>query len=185
MSAFVPYDEYLAAEAVSETKHEYLRGEVFAMAGGTIEHSALAAAMIAALGSGLRGRPCRVFSSDLRVRIRETGLTTYPDLSVICGKLERDAEDAHAITNPVLLVEVLSDATEAYDRGEKAAHYRRLASLKEYVLVSQHELRIEVFRRNEAGRWELFEARAGERVALASVGCELEVDEVYRDPLAG
>ncbi|PRP90741.1 hypothetical protein ENSA5_61750 [Enhygromyxa salina] len=176
--------DYLAAEAVSDTRHEYLRGEVFAMAGGTPEHGALAAAITVALGNALRGRPCRVFNSDVRVRIRETGLTTYPDVSVACGHLERDEEDTHAIVNPVLIIEVLSDSTEAHDRGEKAAHYRQLASLKEYVLMSQHEPRIEVFRRNEAGRWELYEAVAGQRVELASVGASLDVDEIYRDPLA-
>lgn len=183
-AARMSHAEYLAAEAASDTRHEFLRGEVFAMAGGTPEHGALAAAMTIALGDALRDRPCRVFNSDVRVRIRETGLTTYPDLSVVCGALERDEEDRNAIVNPVLVVEVLSDSTEAYDRGEKAAHYRRLPSLKEYVLMSQREPRIEMFRRNEAGRWELYEAGAGQRLELASVGCTLEVDALYRDPLA-
>ncbi len=179
----VTYAEYLAAEEKSDFKHEYLRGEVFAMAGGTIEQGALAAGMIGVLMRQLRDRPCRVYSSDVRVRIRETDLTTYPDISAVCGRLETDDEDNYAIVNPVLLVEVLSDSTEAYDRGEKAAHYRKLPSLREYVLVSQREARIEVFRRNEAGRWELYEARRGETIELASVGCSIDVDEVYRDPL--
>ena len=176
--------EYLAAEAKSETRHEYLQGEVFAMAGGTPEHGALAMAIGGALLSALRNRPCRVFNSDVRVRIRETDLTTYPDVSVVCGHLQRDDEDSNAIVNPVLIVEVLSDSTEAYDRGEKAAHYRRLPSLQEYVLMSQHSPRIEVFRRNQAGHWELFEATAGQQIELASVGCTLVVDELYRDPLS-
>lgn len=176
--------EYLVAEAASKTRHEFLDGEVFAMAGGTPEHGALAMAVGGALVNALRGRPCRVFNSDVRVRIRETGLTTYPDVSVVCGHLERDEEDTHAIVNPVLVIEVLSDSTEAYDRGEKAAHYRQLGSLKEYVLMSQHEPRIEVFRRNDAGHWELYEATAGQRVELSSAGCALEVDELYRDPLS-
>ena len=180
----VTYAEYLAAEEKSNVKHEYLRGEVFAMAGGTIENAALGLAIGAALLAALRGRPCRVFSSDLRIRIRETDLTTYPDISVVCGRLETDDEDKNAIVNPVLLVEVLSDSTEAYDRGEKAAHYRKIPSLREYALVSQREARIEVFRRNEAGRWELYEARPGETIELASVGCSIQVEEVYRDPLA-
>ena len=176
--------DYLAAEALSDIRHEYLRGEVFAMAGGTPEHGALATAISAALVTALRGRPCRVFNSDVRVRSRETGLTTYPDVSVVCGHLERDAEDQNAIVNPVLIVEVLSDSTEAYDRGEKAAHFRQLASLKEYVLLSQHEPRVELFRRNEAGRWELYEAVAGQEIELSSVGCTLAVDELYLDPLS-
>lgn len=153
------------------------------MAGGTREHGALAARLIVALGGALRERPCELFTSDVRVRIRETGLTTYPDVSVVCGQLENDSEDAHAIVNPIVIIEVLSDSTEAYDRGEKAAHYRQLASLKEYVLMSQREPRIEVYRRNEADRWELYEAVAGQRAELASVGALLDVDEIYRTRL--
>jgi Uma2 family endonuclease len=103
---------------------------------------------------------------------------------VVCGRLETDPDDASAIITTVLLVEVLSDSTEAYDRGEKFAHYRRIPSLREYVLVAQRGRRIEVVQRNDAGRWELYEAGAGEVVELASVGCSLAVDDVYRDPLA-
>jgi Uma2 family endonuclease len=179
------YAEYLAAEETSPVKHEFLDGVAYAMAGGTIEHAALSASVIGLLTRALSGRPCRVFSSDARVRVLATGLSTYPDVTVVCGKLEVDAEDPHAIVNPVLLVEVLSDSTEAADRGEKAAHYRRIPSLRELVLVSQRGPRIEVQRRSDAGHWELFEAGPGERAVLASVGCELEVDAVYRDPLAG
>jgi Uma2 family endonuclease len=130
------YAEYLAAEERSLEKHEFLDGEIYAMSGGMPEHAALAMAFGRTLGNALLGRPCRVFSSDARVRVQNTGLTTYPDVSVVCGKLETDPEDPSAITNPVLLVEVLSDSTEARDRGEKASHYRHLASLREYVLVS-------------------------------------------------
>jgi Uma2 family endonuclease len=177
------YSEYLAAEKVAERKHEYLRGAVYAMAGGTPEHAALTAAFSIALGGALKGKPCRVYSSDLRVRVSETDLSTYPDLTVVCGKLETAADDPDAAVNPVVLVEVLSDSTEAYDRGEKAAHYRHIPSLKEYVLVSQRARRIEVFRRNAVGRWELFEYGAAERVELESLGCRLSVDDLYRNPL--
>jgi Uma2 family endonuclease len=118
------------------------------------------------------------------VRILETGLTTYPDLSVVCDKLETDPEDPHAVLNPVVLVEVLSESSEAYDRGAKAAHYRRIPSLREYVLVSQLEPQIEVYRRNERGLFELVEARRGQRAPLTSLGIELDVDAVYADPLA-
>jgi Uma2 family endonuclease len=178
------YAEYVAAEVNSTIEHEWLRGEVFAMAGGTLEHARLGANMIGELRASLRGRPCAVFSSDLRVKVQATGLTTYPDVSIVCGKPEVPADDPHAIVNPIVLVEVLSDSTEAYDRGEKFAHYRRIPSLREYVLVSQRERRIEVHRLNDGGHWELHEAGAGESVALASLGCELSVDEVYRDPFA-
>lgn len=117
-----------------------------------------------------------------RLTVHATGLTTYPDVSVACGKAETDAEDPHALVNPVLIVEVLSDSTEAYDRGEKAAHYRHIPSLKEYALVTRHRPRVEVYRRNDAGR-ELYER--GASCELASVGASVSVDDVYRDPLAG
>lgn len=178
------FAEYVERERASDTKHELVNGEIFAMAGGTIEHGRLASSVMITLGAQLRGRPCSAFSSDVLVRVLATGLATYPDLSVVCGKLERDPEDANTVINPILLVEVLSDSTEAYDRGEKFAHYRRVPSLKEYVLVSQHEPRIEVFRRGDDGIWSLHEAGATERVKLTSIACELAVDEVYADPLA-
>ncbi|MEP7119561.1 MAG: Uma2 family endonuclease [Byssovorax sp.] len=178
------FAEYVEQERASDTKHELVNGEIFAMAGGTIEHGRLSSSVAVRLGAQLLGRACAPFSSDVRVRVVATGLATYPDLSVVCGKLERDPGDANTLVNPILLVEVLSDSTEAYDRGEKFAHYRRIPSLREYVIVSQHEPRIEVFRRGDDGIWSLHEAGATERVKLTSIGCELAVDEVYADPLA-
>jgi Uma2 family endonuclease len=178
------YAEYFAFEEKTPERHEFLNGEVFAMGGGTIEHARLIASVSVVLGNALRERPCSVYTAELRIRIRATGLTTYPDVSVVCGKPEKDSEDPCAIVNPTLVVEVLSDSTEAYDRGEKAAHYRHLPSLREYVLVSQHRPHIEVHRRNDTGRWELYESESGDMVELASVGCSIAVDEVYRDPLA-
>jgi len=181
------YPEYLAFEDASETKHEYLDGEVFAMAGGTIAHGALAMAVGAALSNALRDRPCRVLSSDVRVRSKATGLATYPDVTVVCEQIQVDDDDPHGVINPRVIVEVLSDSTEGYDRGAKAAHYRRIPTLREYVLVSQREPLIEVYRRNERGNWELFsEARSGELAELTSCGpaIALDVDAIYRDPLA-
>ena len=178
------FAEYLQRERAGDTKHELLHGEIFAMAGGTPEHARLAMRVGSALGAQLLGRPCEVFSSDLLLRVLATGLATYPDLTVVCGKLERDPEDANTVVNPVVLIEVLSESTERYDRGEKFAHYRRIPSLKEYVLVSQHEPRIEVFQRNEDGTsWTLRVAEASESARLTSIGCELVVDGVYANPL--
>lgn len=177
------YAEYVAMEAASAVKHEFIDGEVFAMAGGSVEHGAMASAMIAALSVGLKGRPCRVLNSDVRVLVSSTAASFYPDVSVVCGKLETAPDDSHAVTNPMLLVEVLSESTEAYDRGAKAAHYRRLESLKEYVLVSQTEQRVEVQRRNERGIWELHFFGPGEHVELSSVGARLSVDALYANPL--
>lgn len=178
------YAEYREGELTAEIKHEYLRGEVFAMTGGTPQHSALAARITALLTRELGGRACRVFSSDLRVRIEATDLATYPDVSVVCDKLETAADDDHAIVNPILLVEVLSDSTEAYDRGQKAAHYRRIPSLRAYLFVSQHEPHLELFVRRDDGTWSLLEAEADQRLFVEPLEIELSVTEVYEDPLA-
>ena len=153
------------------------------MAGGSPEHARLAANVIGKLRAALRGRPCAMFTSDARVRIEATDRATYPDVTVVCGRLEHAPEDPHSITNPVVIVEVLSDATEADDRGEKFTHYRRLVSLREYLLVSQRARRLEVYRRRD-DRWLLDEAGAGETLRLDSIDVALSVDEIYRDPLA-
>jgi Uma2 family endonuclease len=179
------YDKYLELEAISFEKHEYLCGEIFAMAGGTPAHAALAAALARILGNQLQGRPCRVFSSDLRIRVDETDFTAYPDLTVVCGKLEVSKLDLNAVVNPVILIEVLSESSEGYDRGEKFAHYRRLPSLVEYVLVSRTVPRLEVMRKNAQGRFELFEASGGQTLRLVGVPVELSVDEIFFDPLTG
>jgi len=177
------YAEYLEAEAISEIRHEFLDGDVWAMSGGTPEHSALAAAMLGELRNALAGKPCRVFTSDLRIRVMATGLSTYPDVTVVCGTVETAPEDPHAVANPAILVEVPSEGTEAYDRGSKAAHYRRIPSLVAYVFVSQTEPRIEVYSRADAGGWLLSEARGGESAAIEPLGIRLDVNAVYVNPL--
>lgn len=183
--ARMTYEEYLAAERQSPVKHEYLRGEVYAMAGGTPTHAALQMAVGVALSNALSGRACRVFGADLRVRIEATDLSTYPDVTVICGSLRRAELDADAATNPTLIVEVLSDSTEAYDRGEKFGHYRRIPTLREYLLVSQRAPRLEAYAKNPEGAWVLREAGPGEELVLSSIeGVRLRVDEIYRDPIA-
>jgi Uma2 family endonuclease len=179
------YDEYLVAEAAAEVKHEYLRGEVFAMAGGTPTHARLAAAVIRELSNALADRPCEVFTSDLRVRIEATDLSTYPDVTVVCGDLQHSDVDVNAATNPILIVEILSESTEAYDRGEKFAHYRRLPSLREYLLVSPHAPRLEAYARNAEGEWVLHEAGVGESLTLRSLdGVRLQTDAIYSNSLA-
>lgn len=173
--------EYLAAEAVSETRHEFLNGDVWAMAGGSPEHGALAAAVIGELLMALRGKPCRVYTSDVRVRVTATGLSTYPDVTVVCGLVDTAPEDPEALINPVLLVEVLSDGTEAYDRGAKAAHYRRIPSLQAYLLVSQSDPLIELYRRTH-DRWELIEARPGQSLDVDGLDIRLDVRAIYANP---
>lgn len=175
------YAQYLALEEASAVKHEYLRGEAWAMAGGSIEHARLQGAMARELGIALRGKPCVVLGSDGRIRIDATDRTTYPDLSVVCGHREASPIDKHAIVNPSVIVEVLSEGTERDDRGQKFSHYRHLASLKEYVLVNQDARRLEVFRRSPDG-WVFNEAGAGQELELRSLGIRLSVDAVYFDP---
>jgi Uma2 family endonuclease len=174
------YAEYLERELASDTRHQFLDGQIYDMSGGSPDHALIAANVSGELRSQLRDRPCRVFSSDLRIRVQETGLSTYPDVSVVCGKTQVDAEDPHAILNPIVLVEVLSPTTESFDRGKKFNHYRRIPSLREYVLVAHDARSVEVFRRGEDGAWTLYEAQAGGSVELTSIGCKLDVDEVYR-----
>lgn len=181
---YAPHAEYLALEEKSLTKQEWLDGVIRSRSESSPDHAGLAAAVIGSLGNQLRGKRCRVFTADLTVRVLATGLSTYADVTVVCGGLEVDPDDRNAATNPMLIVEVLSDSTEAYDRGEKFGHYRRIPSLAEYVLVSQRSPKIEVFRKNEAGKWVLAEeASAGETAPLLSIGYALSVDDVYLDPL--
>jgi Uma2 family endonuclease len=173
------YAEYLAVEAESDVKHEFCNGAIVAMAGGTLAHSHLATRIAGIAMAALEGRSCRPFNSDAKIRIPKTTLATYPDLSIVCGPIHRDAEDPNAIVNPTLLLEVLSPGTEAYDRGEKFAHYRELETLEEYVLVSSEETRIEVFRRNADRTWTFTSYGPGATLPLRSVDIELSVDRAY------
>jgi Uma2 family endonuclease len=178
-------EEYLRLEEYANVKHEYLDGQIYAMAGGTPEHGAMAVRIGAALLGQLRGRRCNVYSSDVRVRVEATGLDTYPDLSVVCGREERDVHDRNALTNPIVLVEILSPGTEEYDRGEKLDHYKRLPSLREVVLVAHDRPRIEVWRRPDApDQWTLLEFGPGETAHLESIDCDLDLNDLFRDPMA-
>lgn len=177
------YAEYLRQERQSMLKHQWVSGEMFAMTGGTPEHARLQATVASTLAAALAGKPCAVYGADLRIRSRHTDIATYADVTVVCGQLETDPEDPDAAINPVVVVEVLSPSTEAYDRGDKAAHYRRIPALREYVLVAQDSRRIEVFRREDGGRWEFEEASAGQSIRLTSIDAELVVDEIYANPL--
>jgi Uma2 family endonuclease len=176
------YAEYLALEEESSIRHEYLDGEIYAMAGGTPDHAALAAAVLAIVRPQLP-RGCRAFTSDLRVRIGSTGLTTYPDAAVVCGGTQRPAEDPVAVTNPVVLVEVTSNSSEEYDRGEKLRHYRSVDTVREILIVSHREPRMTLHRRDPERGWIAIEAGAGESVTLQAIGTIVHVDDVYRDGL--
>jgi Uma2 family endonuclease len=176
------FQDYLDVEELGGVRHEYLDGEIFAMAGGTPEHAALAAALLVTLGVQLRGRPCRPYSSDLRVRVPATGLATYPDAAVIGGEIERDPASPTHVTNPTLVVEVLSPSTEEYDRGEKREHYQQLLSLRAYVLVAQDRRAIEVYAREKGGDpWTHRTYGPGEHAVLTPLGVDLDVDVLYAD----
>lgn len=172
------FEEYLAFEEASDEKHEWIGGYVFAMAGGTPRHAQLSANAIGLLRGILGTSGCSVFSSDLRVRIQETTRRTYPDVTVVCGPLERDPADRNAITNPTIIVEVLSDSTEASDRGEKWRHYRTLPSLQSYVLINTREPLVEVFTRSGTS-WSLSDAGPGDFAALGLHDAKLDVDALY------
>lgn len=173
------FAEYLALECVAETKHEFVDGQIIAMSGGTPRHSALASRVSAALENGRR-KGCIAFQSDMLIRVLATGRATYPDASVVCGPFlgdPADPERKRVLTNPTLIVEVLSPSTEKDDRGSKWRHY--LPSLKEYVLVSQDERRIERYRRNDSGTWEYLEVSEGQ-LELATGGA-LDIAKLYDD----
>lgn len=176
---WIDYETYLSIERETDRKHEWLDGRVYAMAGGTLEHSQLSTQLAAELLRLAAACGCRVFNSDAKVRVLATGLATYPDASVVCGEIERDPADRNAMVNPAVLVEVLSDGTEAYDRGEKFQHYRRVPSLRDVVFVSQHTPCVEVYSRDASDRWVLSTAGAGERVSLTALDGAIEVDRVY------
>jgi Uma2 family endonuclease len=175
------FDEYLDLENASNVKHEFLEGEIYAMAGGTPRHAALTLAVGGALLAQLRGGPCRAFSSDLRVRVLATGLATYPDVSVVCGPLEPDPDSDATVTNPRVLVEVLSKSTTDFDLGEKFDHYQQIPSLQAVLYVWQTEIRMELRSRAPDGHWTSRELRAGDTGRIESIGCSLNVDDIYQD----
>ena len=172
--------EYLELDRRAEFKSEFFGGEMFASAGGTPMHSLIATNLASEFRARLKGGPCVAFNSDLRLKVEATGLYTYPDLSVICGPLQFAPSTTDTVVNPTMLAEVLSDSTEAYDRGKKFEHYRGIASLREYLLVSQTEPRIEAFMRGQEGPWELREAAGlNSSLAIPSVGIVISLAEVF------
>lgn len=176
--------EYFRMEHVAAAKHEFRDGRIIAMAGNSYNHCVIAANTIMALGLQLKGKPCRVLDSNLRVGIPGTALYTYPDASVFCGPPHMDAADPTGMTatNPRVIVEILSESTEAYDRGEKFNRYRRLDSLQDYVLIRQDAPGIETFHRQAEGTW-LFSSVSGLAAAVHIAG--LQIDLALADVYAG
>jgi Uma2 family endonuclease len=173
------FAEYLELERRSrEIKHEYVAGEIFAMAGGTVEHSSLATTILGLLFAHLRGGPCRPHGSDLQISIPAAEVATYPDAAVVCDPVERDPDSPTHVTNPRVIVEVLSSTTERYDREQKRLYYQQLDSVREYVLVAQDRRRVEVWQRVDSG-WSHTVHESGARAPLPSIEYMLDVDELY------
>lgn len=171
--------EYLEFERASETKHEYIAGEVFAMTGASEAHNLITSNVIFLLRSQMRGRPCKVYPGDMRVQVRASGLYTYPDISVVCGEAQLADTHLDTLINPLLIVEVLSPSTELYDRGRKFQHYRHIESLREYVLIAQDAPRIERFVR-QGDVWQFSDAVGLDAsLELPSIGCTLALADVY------
>ena len=175
--------DYLAIERQAEYKSEFYRGEMFAMAGGTENHADLGLALASILRARLAGLGCKVFNSDMKVRTGDTGLYTYPDVSVVCGKRQFAKGQREVLINPKLIIEVLSKSTEAKDRGFKFQLYKQIESLEEYVLVSQHEPLVERFGRPPHGAWSDYsEARGLEAtLILKSLDLALPLSEIYHE----
>lgn len=173
-------EEYLALEREAQCKSEYYAGEIFAMSGATEAHNLIVGNLVREIGLRLKGRPFRVYPSDMRVKVSNTGMYTYPDLSALCGEPKFEDNVHDTLLNPTVLIEVLSKSTESYDRGVKFGHYRTIESLQEYVLVSQESPRIELFTRQSGGGWLLTEAIGLEAsLRIASLDCDLPLGEVY------
>ena len=173
-------EEYLEMERQAPTKSEYLRGEVFALAGASRQHAAITVNMIVALVARLKGRSCEVYGSDLRVKVPPTGLYTYPDVSVICGKAQFEDRQQDTLVNPTAIFEILSRSTEGYDRGEKFANYRTLESMTDFIMISQYRPLVEHYARQPDETWLLTSYEGLKAVLLLpSIGCELPLAEIY------
>lgn len=173
-------EEFLALEAASETKHEYYDGKIYDMSGGTPDHSLIALNLGAALKQQLKPTPCRVYGSDLQIRIQDNRLYTYPDLSVVCGKLQYVPDSKTVITNPLILVEVLSPTTRTYDRGKKFGFYKNIPSVQEVVLVEAERPHVEVLRRATGGQWtiDMYDSLDAVMV-LKAAPSEISLRDVY------
>lgn len=172
--------EYLERERKAEFKSEYYKGEVFAMAGASELHSLLTGNLYAILHGQFRQRPCRVYSSEMRVRVSSTRLYTYPDIVAVCGERRFADDQKDTLLNPTFLAEILSPSTEAYDLGRKSEHYRQIESLSEYLLVAQDRIHVDLYTRQPNGTWSLKDAsRPKETLELHSIDCVLSLTDLY------
>lgn len=175
-------EEYLALERKAECRSEYYAGEIFAMSGASEKHNLIAGNIVAALHGQFRGRPCRVYVSDMRVKVSPTGLYTYPDVVALCGEARFDDVQRDTLLNPNVIIEVLSPSTEAYDRGNKAAQYRQLPSLMEYLLASQERMHVEHYVRQADGQWLFSEVSDTDaRIHLPSINASVVLADIYEN----
>lgn len=176
-------EEYFALELASEEKYEFWDGNIFCMSGASLAHNRIQRNMGSQLDNQLRSRGCESFPADLRIKVPAYPPYRYPDLSALCGRAEFEQVGGHdLLTNPALIVEVLSPSTEAFDRGDKFTYYKSIPSFSEYLLVAQHRPHVSQFVRGEGGVWTFVEFNdLGDTVACASVPCELPLGEIYRD----
>ena len=172
-------EEYFAWEETQEEKHEYIHGEVFAMSGATREHIDIAGNFYVALRLAFRRTECAAFTSDMRVQVEPDGRYTYPDLSAVCGEAAFLDQRKTTLTNPALVVEVLSDSTETYDKGAKLDAYRGVPSVREIVLVRQDRRAVSAYRREGDGRWTIEDLGGAALLALQSVGVDVPLDDLY------
>lgn len=177
---FVTPADYLALERRAETKSEYLNGTIYAMSGASRNHNRITVNLARRLGNQLSGKPCEPFINDMRVKVSPTGLYTYPDVVIVCGDPRFEDNQVDTLLNPTVIIEVLSDSTEAYDRGEKFAHYRALESLTDYLLVAQDKPRIEHYQRQADGQW-LYSVADGmeAQTDITAIGSVLRLIEIY------
>ena len=173
-------EDYLAYERDSQQRHEYLSGKIYAMAGASANHNLIVGNAIASLHAQLRKRPCTVYPSDMRLKVSQTGLYTYPDISVVRGEPQFEDDQNDTLLNPVVIIEVLSPSTETYDRGKKFQHYRTLESLREYLLIAQDTYDVEHYVRQENDQWLLSDINRGDAsLILVSIQCTLTLADLY------
>ena len=179
-------EEYLSFENASQEKHEYYQGEIFAKAGAKINHNLITTNLLSILQQSLKGKSCRPFNSDQRIYVPQNTLYTYPDISVVRGEWMTKDNDEYNLLNPILIIEVLSNSTRSYDRGDKFKLYRDIPSLREYVLVDSASLAIEAFRVNDNEHWELEELKHSEKVlTLHSINVEIPLSDIYDNTKLG
>lgn len=180
-ATYISPEEYLERERKAETRSEYIRGEIFAMAGASVRHGRIISNLVVEIGAQLRTTNCSVFSTDLRLAVNAAGMYTYPDVMVVCGKPVSIDDLRDTISNPILIVEVLSDSTKDYDRGQKFQYYRMLTSLKEYATVAQDEIHVERHVRGDAGEWTLTDFwQLEDSLEFRSIDAALKLAEIYR-----